>query len=88
MGSAATLLAFNQVHARAGVTGGAFAIPAEAAYDPDIAHSVLGGDEFILDIQNHCVDPSGSWMQGTDGKRWKQVLDQVFAQRRKCSADS
>ncbi len=84
MGSAATLLAFNQVHARAGVTGGAFAIPADAAYDPDIAQAALGGDEFIFDIQNHCVDPSGSWTQGTDGRRWERVLNQVFAQRRKC----
>ncbi|MGB7931359.1 MAG: amidohydrolase family protein [Gammaproteobacteria bacterium] len=86
MGSAATLLAFNQVYARGGVTGGSFAIPAEAAYDSGIAHSVLGGDEFIFDIQNHCVDPSGSWTQGADGKRWERVLNQVFAQRRKCDA--
>jgi hypothetical protein len=84
MGSAATLLAFNQVFARAGVTGGAFAIPADAALDPAAARSVLGGDEFIFDIQNHCVDPSGSWTQGADGRRWEQVLNQVFAQRRKC----
>jgi len=86
MGSAATLLAFNQVHARAGVTGGAFAIPAEAAHDPDTAQSVLGGDEFIFDIQTHCVDPSGSWTRGADGRRWERVLNQVFAQRRKCEA--
>ncbi|MGD8619419.1 MAG: amidohydrolase, partial [Gammaproteobacteria bacterium] len=33
MGSAATLLAFNQVYARAGVSDGRFAIPAEAAYE-------------------------------------------------------
>lgn len=86
MGSAATLLAFNQVYARAGVTGGAFAIPTEAAYDPDIARASLAGDEFIFDIQTHCVDPSGRWAQGDDGRRWERVLNQVFAQRRKCES--
>jgi len=86
MGSAATLLAFNEVHARAGVSAGTFAIPPAAALDPDAARSVLDGDEFIFDIQNHCVDPSGSWTRGADGERWEQVLNQVFAQRRKCTA--
>jgi predicted TIM-barrel fold metal-dependent hydrolase len=84
MGSAATLIAFNQVQARAGVIGGGFAVPADAAYDPDIARAALGGDEFIFDIQTHCVDPSGSWTKGADGRRWERVLNQVFAQRRKC----
>ena len=84
MGSAVTLLAFNQVNARAGVTGGGFDIPADAAHDPAAAQDALGGDEFIFDIQTHCVDPSGSWTQGADGRRWEQVLNQVFAQRRKC----
>jgi hypothetical protein len=86
MGSAATLLAFNQVHARAGVTAGSFAVPEDAAHDADIARAVLGGDEFIFDIQTHCVDPSGAWAQGADGKRWERVLNQVFAQRRKCDS--
>jgi hypothetical protein len=86
MGSAATLLAFNQVYARNRVGGGAFDIPAEAAYDPEVARDTLGGDEFILDIQTHCVDPSGAWAQGSDGRRWERVLNQVFAQRRKCHA--
>ncbi len=86
MGSAATLLAFNQVHARNGVTGGAFAIPSNAAHDPEVAQLALGGEEFIFDIQTHCVDPSGAWAQGADGKRWERVLNQVFGQRRKCQA--
>jgi hypothetical protein len=84
MGAAANLLAFNEVYARAGLTGGAYAIPAEAALDPDAARAALGGGEFIFDIQTHCVDPSGAWAQGSDGRRWEQVLNQVFAQRRKC----
>jgi predicted TIM-barrel fold metal-dependent hydrolase len=87
MGSAATLLAFNEVYARAGITGGTFAVPADAAFDPDIAKAALGGDEFIFDIQTHCVDPSGSWTRGADGERWERVLNQVFPQRRKCDAD-
>jgi predicted TIM-barrel fold metal-dependent hydrolase len=83
-GAAATLLAFNEVHARAGHTGGRFDIPSDAAVNLELAQATLGGDEFIFDIQTHCVDPSGKWRQGADGRRWEQVLSQVFAQRRKC----
>ncbi|HBV21511.1 MAG TPA: amidohydrolase [Nitrosomonas sp.] len=86
-GSAATLLAFNQVFARSGQTGGYFSVAQEAAYDPSVAHNSIGGDEFIFDIQNHCVDPSGKWAQGKSGQRWITVLNQVFGQRRKCAAD-
>ncbi len=85
-GSAATLLACNQVNARAGVRGGFFDIPREAAWDLELAENSVGGDQFIFDIQTHCVDPSGNWRQGADGQRWDYVLNQVFAQRRKCGA--
>jgi predicted TIM-barrel fold metal-dependent hydrolase len=85
MGSAATLLAFNEVYARAGIQGGSFAIPPAAALDPGIAKAALGGDAFIFDIQTHCVDPSEAWATGADGRRWERVLNQVFAQRRKCT---
>ena len=83
-GAAATLLAFNHVHARAGARGGSFLLPAEAAYDEDAARAGLAGDELIVDIQNHCVDPSGDWVRGESGRKWRYVLNQVFAQRRKC----
>lgn len=86
-GAAATLLAFNEVYARAGRTGGRFDIPRDAAVDLELAQATLGGDEFIFDIQTHCVDPSGKWRQGEDGRRWEQVLNQVFAQRRKCRGE-
>ncbi len=68
-GSAATLLAFNQVFARSGQTGGYFSIAQEAAYDQSAAQVSIGGSEFIFDIQNHCVDPSGKWAQGKSGER-------------------
>ena len=83
-GAAATLLAFNETWARAGATGGYFALSPEAAFEPAAAEAVLKGDEFIFDIQNHCVDPSGKWAQGESGRRWAYVLNQVFGQRRKC----
>ena len=84
-GSAATLLAFNAVYARAGVSGGGFDIPVEAAFDTELAQAALGGDDFIFDIQTHCVDPAGGWQQGKDGERWARVLNRIFPQRRKCS---
>ncbi len=67
IGSAATLLAFNQVYARAGVTGGSFAVPAEVAYDPDVARTVLGGEERIC------------W--GTDSLWYGSPQDQIQALR-------
>ncbi|MEA3413533.1 MAG: amidohydrolase family protein, partial [Pseudomonadota bacterium] len=86
-GAAATLLAFNETHAKAGTSGGFFDIPDEAAYDAALAETVLGGDEFIFDIQTHCVDPSGAWRKGSEGKQWEHVLNRVFSQRRKCASD-
>lgn len=87
-GAAATLLAFNEVHARAGARGGSFLLPPEAAFDEGLARASLEGDEFIMDIQNHCVDPSGDWARGESGRKWRYVLNQVFGQRRKCAEGS
>jgi predicted TIM-barrel fold metal-dependent hydrolase len=78
----------NEAHARAGARGGFFDIPRAAAYDPELAEDALGGEELIFDIQTHCVDPSGKWAQGADGRRWEHVLNQVFGQRRKCTGGS
>lgn len=86
-GSAATLLAFNEVHAAAGARGGYFALSDQAAFEPAQAAECLAGDEFIFDIQTHCVDPSGDWRRGASGERWARVLEQVFAQRHKCAED-
>jgi hypothetical protein len=43
-GAAATLLAFNEVHVRAGTTGGFFALSENAALDNALAKSELGGE--------------------------------------------
>lgn len=80
-GSAATLLAFNRVHAGA---GGYFALSADAAYDKQLAQAELGKKEFIFDIQTHCVDPSGKWATGRDGKLWEKNLLEIFGQSSKC----
>ncbi len=87
-GSAATLFAFNEVFARSGLTGGFFDIPRDAPYDAAQAEAAIGGDEFIFDIQTHCVDPSGNWAKGESGEKWRYVLNQLFSQRRKCEGDS
>ncbi|NND45436.1 MAG: amidohydrolase family protein [Xanthomonadales bacterium] len=57
-GAAATLLAFNEAHAWAGRTGGQFDIPAEAAFDPEMAAERLEGREFIFDVQGHYLPPN------------------------------
>ncbi|WFL76450.1 amidohydrolase family protein [Altererythrobacter arenosus] len=80
-GAATTLAACNAANPGA---GGRYALPAEAVLDEAAAASVLTGDEFIFDVQTHCVDPSGAWRVGRDGEIWDAVLRQAFGQYAKC----
>ena len=61
-GAASTLLAFNAANAAAGVSGGSFGLPAEAALEPQLAQAALGGKgEFVFDVQGHFIDtPKGN----------------------------
>jgi hypothetical protein len=56
-GAAATLLAFNQRSAWAGEPA-VFDLPADAAFDPELAASRLEGREFIFDVQGHYLPPN------------------------------
>ncbi|MDZ7769117.1 MAG: hypothetical protein U5K38_08580 [Woeseiaceae bacterium] len=67
-GAATTLLAFNEVHALAGRTGGTYAVAADAAMDEALAAEQLGGNEFIFDVQGHFVDPNGAWVRDNPGR--------------------
>ena len=67
-GAASTLVAINEVNAAAGKTGGSFAVAAEAALEPDAAHTFLDGNEFIFDVQGHFVDPNGKWVKDVPGR--------------------
>ena len=73
-GAASTLLAFNEVNAAAGKTGGFFAVSADAAMDADTAKPLLDGNEFIFDVQGHFVDPNGKWVKDVpargEGFKW------------------
>ncbi len=60
-GAAATLLAFNTAHARAGRHGGFFEISNDAKTDAQLAAAELGKREFIFDVQGHFVNPGGAW---------------------------
>jgi len=62
-GAASTLLAFNAAQAAAGRVGGFYALPDDAALDPQLAAASLQGDEFIFDVQGHFVDPKGAWLK-------------------------
>lgn len=82
-GAASTLAACNRANADA--RGGSFAVDEEAVLDQQRAAAAVGGDEFIFDVQTHCVEPSGRWAQGADGQRWARTLRQVFGQASKCT---
>ena len=61
-GAASTLLAFNAANAAVGRTGGLFALAEDAAVDEAAADAALKGNEFILDVQGHFVNPTGAWL--------------------------
>lgn len=84
-GAASTLIACNRAAEANGLTGGRFALGDEAALDQAQAAAGVSGDEFIFDVQTHCVEPSGRWAQGADGARWARTLREVFGQASKCS---
>ena len=60
--AAGTLLMANQVNAESGQTGGYYAVNKESASEQELADSIIGGNEFIFDIQGHFVDPNGRWL--------------------------
>lgn len=60
--AALTLLCANDVNAQKAIQGGYYALETDSAYDDKLADTVLGGDEFIFDIQGHFVDPNGRWL--------------------------
>jgi predicted TIM-barrel fold metal-dependent hydrolase len=82
-GAATGLIALNQAAAQTtagAVPGGGFQLPPEAALDVDQALSLLGGKEFIVDVQTHYVDPSGPWRRNPFSQ-WNIIL-RVFPQAR------
>ncbi|MGH8520693.1 MAG: amidohydrolase family protein [Gammaproteobacteria bacterium] len=83
-GAAATLLSMNEAFARCGKTGGLYALPREAAFEPTAAREGLGGEEFIFDIQTHHVNPKGSWRRLTN--RWTYILR--FFPQAHCGGDA
>ena len=62
--------------------------PTDAARDQELAAATVGGDEFIFDVQTHCVEPSGRWSTGETGRMWRTVLERVFGQASKCTSGS
>ncbi|HVE63187.1 MAG TPA: amidohydrolase family protein, partial [Mycobacteriales bacterium] len=59
-GAATTLLALNACTEDAAPPGakpgGSYAIPTTATTEPEVAESVLGGEEFVFDVQGHLLD--------------------------------
>jgi hypothetical protein len=71
-GAASTLLAFNAANAAAGRRDGFFELEPEAALEPQLAQSRVGGKgEFIFDVQGHFVDPTGAWVKSAPADAFK-----------------
>ena len=85
MGAASVLTACNAANEGA---GGSYALEKDATLDEAAADASLAGDEFIFDVQLHCVNPDMAWADGPDGQVWLSALRNVFSQREKCATDS
>ncbi|QTH21441.1 amidohydrolase family protein [Rhizorhabdus wittichii] len=68
-GAANVLMALNAAGAAAGEIGGVFALAPDAAVDPAAAAATLASDDFIFDVQNHAVNPTGPWRRRASGLR-------------------
>ena len=84
-GAASTLAACNRAADAMGAKGGRFNLAKGAALDNQAAAATLAGNEFIFDVETHCVDPSASWARGRDGEIWTRTLQAVFQQAPKCT---
>lgn len=69
-GAASTLLSLNAVNAVAGKTGSYFNVPDEARFESAAAESTVAGDEFIVDVHGHFINPHGAWRDAVpDGRQ-------------------
>jgi predicted TIM-barrel fold metal-dependent hydrolase len=75
LGMATTLWSINVFSGctERGISEGSSAIcvPPEAMFDEDVACSVIGGDEFIFDVQTH-------WFNEEDTTRFPQSIQDIF----------
>jgi hypothetical protein len=69
-GVATTLLTVGEAFATIGNTGGLFRVSKEGAFEIAAAAEALAGEEFIVDVRTHMVDPAGAW-RGSAGKYWE-----------------
>ena len=77
-GAATTLLTLNEAYASRGARGGSFALPPDAALDPQMAQAITGR-EFIFDIQTHFIEAGGTaWRRGNP-EREAPGLDRLRA---------
>lgn len=83
-GAAATLLTINEIYRHLGRAGGFFHLPEPAAKEKGLAQQHLVGAYRVIDMQTHCVEPTGNWAKGKDGKLWIRNLTEVFGQAPKC----
>jgi hypothetical protein len=72
-GAATTLLAMNEVFAAERPRGGRYAIPPEAALEPELAEAVLSSSQLVFDVQGHHVNPGRPWRQRSGF--WRQAIE-------------
>jgi uncharacterized protein len=75
-GTAAALLVINQVYGCGGKRSkgedGRYAVDEESTLDEGKACEELEGDELVIDVQTHHVNPRGAWRE--DGSIWEAML--------------
>ena len=69
LGMATSLAVVNLVSGCSNGGGGGFTTPAEPL-DCQGASQILSGDEFIFDIQTHCIEDEQSWVERHPGQQF------------------
>ena len=80
-GAATVLAAVNRAAEAGGMRGGSFAIDGEATLDEQRAEAAVGGDEFIFDVQTHCVEPAGRWAFAVVRLRFSDPDEGILAEK-------
>ncbi|HEV7679862.1 MAG TPA: amidohydrolase family protein [Candidatus Dormibacteraeota bacterium] len=79
-GLATTLRAIDEAHG-----GGFYEVPADAEWDARAAEACFGGDELVIDVQTHMVNPAR--MVGGTADRLRRFLQNINPERWGAPAD-
>lgn len=86
-GMAASLWAINLASGCGGSSGGGYQVPPPGSIDCAAAGELLGGSEFILDLQTHHIEDEATWQERHPGGRYTGAGFAQFLTLYQCDLD-